>query len=138
MKHLIWHPIHLVSLSLMNCFPIYEVCICRISSNSPNKYVPPPLPITYLTIWYILHAQLICNTFDSFTLAFFNWNTCVGGGGGNNFSLVMVLSKEVTTESTSALTSTSPFVCRPILYLSAVKLGIGRREEIFKLSSSLD
>ena len=59
--HLMWHPIHLVSLSLINYFPIYEVCICCRSSNTLNKYVPPTLPITHPLIWYIFHEKLICN-----------------------------------------------------------------------------
>ena len=58
---LIWNPIHLASLSSTNCFPIYEVFICRSSSKSSNKSRPPTLPITNPMIWYILHAKLICN-----------------------------------------------------------------------------
>ena len=61
MTHLIWHLIHLVSLILTNYFPIYEVCIFPSSSNSPNKYVPPPLPIKHPMIWSIFHAKLIWN-----------------------------------------------------------------------------
>ena len=61
MTHLIWHPIHLFSLSSTNCFPIYELFICRIYSKSSKKYVPSPLHITHPMIWYILHVKLICN-----------------------------------------------------------------------------
>ena len=57
--HLIWHPIHLVSLSSTTPPPIYEVCIFHSSSKYPNKYRPPPLPITNPIIWSILHANLI-------------------------------------------------------------------------------
>ena len=59
--HLIWHLIHLVSLSLMNCFPIYEVCISCSPSKSPKKYGPPPFPITHPTFLSVLHVNLICN-----------------------------------------------------------------------------
>ena len=59
--HLILHRIHLVYLRLTIFFSIYEGCICHSSSKSPKKYIPPPLPMTYPMIWYILHEKWIFN-----------------------------------------------------------------------------
>ena len=61
MTHIIWHPIHIASLSSTNGFTMYEVCsFCRYY-KSPKKYVPPPLTITHPMIWSIFYVNFICN-----------------------------------------------------------------------------
>ena len=66
-NHIIWNPIHLISIGSINCFPVNETCNCRNSSKSTNKNGPPSPPITHPKIWSIYHAKLICNIEQSHT-----------------------------------------------------------------------